>query len=421
LGELLSKAEKMLATCEGYLRQAQKSIEQGRQSSEKLEISHGRAELISVELDKQFQVVRQLAGQLRLRINGMQRTLLSYKSRSNEVNEALQSIFERLRNQTLDEAFVNDQHDSLYDFVDSQSVQKLQRQAVQEIREMEKLHRNVNTIAQSMDSALKELKAAADAAEIRVDFRLSYPTEKTSLQLNEANAMSAISLSIASHCDQLRHLLQTRPGTKPKYADLSSVRKRAEQLPGSLSLAYSRLQRIQDSTKQIEERCQKYSTTFQRATQVFEQLEKFGLDVQEVVQQIDEHERAFEERRSEAAFLFEELANLTTWYELFGTAYEELLVEVERRHSEHKRIQEIVHAYQKELGLWYQGETQKRDNFFEFYGRYLPQSLCPAVMETVPRYEIYPLHFNTSLPVLGGRAPGDDAEHGAVAETSSLQ
>lgn len=108
--------------------QAQKAIEQGRQSSEKLEISHGRLELISVELDKQAQVqrksplllliglllelthmtlslfnaltchhqtnqpstnrnkvVRQLTGQLRLRINGMQRTLQSYKSRSNEV------------------------------------------------------------------------------------------------------------------------------------------------------------------------------------------------------------------------------------------------------------------------------------------------------------------------------------------------
>jgi hypothetical protein len=88
---------------------------------------------------------------------------------------------------------------------------------------------------QSVDTAFKGIKAAADAAEIRVDFRLSYPTEKvalpatracelpmrinlttvtcvnvaqTSLQLNEANAMSAISLSIASHCDQLRHLLQ---------------------------------------------------------------------------------------------------------------------------------------------------------------------------------------------------------------------
>jgi hypothetical protein len=53
---------------------------------------------------------------------------------------------------------------------------------------------------------------------------------------------------------------------------------------------------------------------------------------------------------------------------------------VERRHNEHKRMQEIVLAYQKELNVWYQVETQKRENFFEFYGRYLPQSLCPSVM-----------------------------------------
>lgn len=410
LEELLGKATKMVAMSEAYLRQAQKAIDQGRQSSEKLEISHGRLELISVELDKQAQVVRQLTGQLRLRINGMQRTLQSYKSRSNEVNEALQAIFDTLKTRSLEEGLLTSQHSNLYDFVDSQSVQKLQRQAVQEIREMEKLHRNVNTIMQSVDTAFKGLKAAADAAEIRVDFRLSYPTEKTSLQLNEANAMSAISLSIASHCDQLRHLLQSRAGPKPRYVDLTGIRKRAEQLPSSLSLAYNRLQRIQESTKQIEDRCQKYATTFQRATQVFAQFEQFGVDVQEVVHQIDEHERAFEERRGEAAFLFEELANLTTWYELFGTAYEELLVEVERRHNEHKRMQEIVLAYQKELNVWYQVETQKRENFFEFYGRYLPQSLCPSVMENAPRYEIYPLHFTTALPLLGGRRRSEDEQ-----------
>lgn len=70
---------------------------------------------------------------------------------------------------------------------------------------------------------------------------------------------------------------------------------------------------------------------------------------------LDVMQRAFEVRRGEAAFLFEELANLTTWYELFATAYEELLVEVERRHNEHKRMHEVVIAYQKELSLWYQG------------------------------------------------------------------
>ncbi|ELR18533.1 uncharacterized protein ACA1_154060 [Acanthamoeba castellanii str. Neff] len=319
----------MVAMSEAYLRQAQKAIDQGRQSSERLEISHGRLELISVELDKQAQ----LTGQLRLRINGMQRTLQSYKSRSNEVNEALQAIFDTLKTRSLEEGLLTSQHSNLYDFVDSQSVQKLQRQAVQEIREMEKLHRNVNTIMQSVDTAFKGLKAAADAAEIRVDFRLSYPTEKTSLQLNEANAMSAISLSIASHCDQLRHLLQSRAGPKPRYVDLTGIRKRAEQLPSSLSLAYNRLQRIQESTKQIEDRCQKYATTFQRATQVFAQFEQFGVDVQE-----------------------------------------------------------------------------KRENFFEFYGRYLPQSLCPSVMENAPRYEIYPLHFTTALPLLGGRRRSEDEQ-----------
>lgn len=54
-----------------------------------------------------------------------------------QVNEALQAIFDTLKTRSLDEGLLTSQHSHLYDFVDSQSVQKLQRQAVQEIREME--------------------------------------------------------------------------------------------------------------------------------------------------------------------------------------------------------------------------------------------------------------------------------------------
>jgi hypothetical protein len=53
------------------------------------------------------------------------------------VNEALQAIFDTLKTRDLEEGLLTSQHTNLYDFVDSQSVQKLQRQAVQEIREME--------------------------------------------------------------------------------------------------------------------------------------------------------------------------------------------------------------------------------------------------------------------------------------------
>ncbi len=60
------------------------------------------------------------------------------------MNEALQAIFDTLKTRDLEEGLLTSQHSNLYDFVDSQSVQKLQRQAVQEIREMEV--RAVNTL-----------------------------------------------------------------------------------------------------------------------------------------------------------------------------------------------------------------------------------------------------------------------------------
>jgi hypothetical protein len=56
------------------------------------------------------------------------------------------------------------------------------------------------------------------------------------------------------------NVCRSRAGPKPRFVDLTGIRKRAEQLPSSLSLAYNRLQRIQESTKQIEDRWSNHSS-----------------------------------------------------------------------------------------------------------------------------------------------------------------
>jgi len=46
-------------------------------------------------------------------------------------------------------------------------------------------------------------------------------------------------------------------------------------------------------------------------------------------------------------------------------------------------------------------EEQKREHFYEFHGKYLPQSLCPAITELAPRYQIFPDGIKSALPVVG--------------------
>jgi len=232
-----------------------------------------------------------------------------------------------------------------------------------------------------------------------VDFRLAYPTEKTGLQINETSAMSAIVLSIASHADHLNHLIKTSGG-QTKLIEIEALKQRTERLPASVTLVDSRLKRVLDACQVTNERSQKYTAAFKHANTTFKALISFGADVRQTIQHLDELEANFEERRTTVSFLFEELGNLAMWYDLFNTSYDELLVEIDRRHAEHKRMEDIMQAYQKDLDLWWEVENQKRENFYQYYGRYLPQSLCPSIMERAVRLEIFPAQIATNLPSL---------------------
>lgn len=106
---------------------------------------------------------------------------------------------------------------------------------------------------------------------------------------------------------------------------------------------------------------------------------------------------------------------------MFLTSYSELLTEINRRHAVSRRHQEIVDSYRKELSLLYKGklkiiiiifffflniffsntgETQRRETFFESYGRFLPQSLVPTLSEPITRFQIFPEKVVNNLPIL---------------------
>ncbi len=68
--------------------------------------------------------------------NNNNNILWSFCSKNYQVNEALRIIFDKLKNRPLDKGLAS-QHESLYDFVDSDSVQRLLTQTTLEIKEME--------------------------------------------------------------------------------------------------------------------------------------------------------------------------------------------------------------------------------------------------------------------------------------------
>jgi len=83
-----------------------------------------------------------------------------------------------------------------------------------------------------------------------------------------------------------------------------------------------------------------------------------------------------------------ELENLGLWYELYFNGYEELLFEIQRRENENKRQDRWLKIIEAELNRMHEEENQKRQNFADEHGRYLPQSMCPVISEPAVRYSL---------------------------------
>jgi len=193
-----------------------------------------------------------------------------------------------------------------------------------------------------------------------------------------------------------------------------------ELLGAQVSQIYDGLQRVQHISKELDAAFQSHSSAFKNSVILLEALDKFGNEARAKVTELDELELAFEDRKQGARFLFEELSNLIAWYELFFTAYDELLLEIRRRHQELQRQQEMVNQLQAQLDSAWTREVHEREHFLEFHGRYLPRSLCPAIVEPLMRRQIVPTVVTSELPVLRAHVAVEPWLNQAVTQQSSV-
>ena len=84
---------------------------------------------------------------------------------------------------------------------------------------------------------------------------------------------------------------------------------------------------------------------------------------------------------------------------MFSVSYNELLVEVNRREAVQKRHQMVIEFYRRELNAMYQMESEKREMFFESFGRFLPQSMIETLVP-LPKYQIYSEKPIAKMPMI---------------------
>eukprot|EP01125_Pyxidicula_operculata_P006051 TRINITY_DN2115_c1_g1_i1.p1 TRINITY_DN2115_c1_g1~~TRINITY_DN2115_c1_g1_i1.p1 ORF type:complete len:628 (+),score=192.78 TRINITY_DN2115_c1_g1_i1:426-2309(+) len=109
-------------------------------------------------------------------------------------------------------------------------------------------------------------------------------------------------------------------------------------------------------------------------------------------------EKLFREHKAGYKNLFEQLDELSYFYNQFHLSYIRLLLEIERRLKYFESEQQIVDQFQLKLNTYYCEELQKRTLFEKDWLIYLPQGFCPSIEEQLEQRLINPSKVTTSLP-----------------------
>jgi hypothetical protein len=254
-----------------------------------------------------------------------------------------------------------------------------------------------------------ELRSTAESVSADVAFLSDTVLSLASIYDNlTAMAVSATSSSLsqfqlqssATSLLSASAMMSSSASMQPAVAKLSDMKRRIEALAASLK-------QTAETTKRLRE--VQFNAAHQVADDVKLHLQVGNERLQEWKNQIVEMTMS----EAQAALLDDcastvtEMRDLEEWYRSYASACEEVPHEILRRRREIARANRLLEQMRTELEKLVRGEEEKRAQFHQFYGQYLPSNFCPSLEESIPALRVDPPRWETALP----EVPTADSVH----------
>ncbi|ORY91897.1 autophagy-related protein 17 [Syncephalastrum racemosum] len=397
--ELLLVAKKALSTGQAVCEQANQCSLESDHYAELIEKTwprilfvhnHILVQLTTLDRIREFVAVK--ADEVRSCIDDRERAL-------NKVSIELQTIFDVLRNSAIDKGIlrINEQErrTTLFDYIDDQAVLELQRQADDEISDIEGLFSSLVTTAKSLSATISDLAAMQEAA-LSVslnDSGSAFTNERAQIQEEEITKMAEILTSLTNHYDQLgeaTRLCQSGPEAQDQL-DITVLQNDHNRIPDILDELHESLEIVESVKEEIRVRVQVYASVQDDLIKVLDHLDHFGspngqADI--ICEKIISAEAEMKEHETSLTNLFKELSALKDWYRVYAASYNHLILEIERRkkttEKQERLYQELVQSFEDT----YNDELQERRRWFAQHGEYLPEDLCQFMMEQPSRLTV---------------------------------
>eukprot|EP01129_Flabellula_baltica_P009675 TRINITY_DN398_c0_g1_i1.p1 TRINITY_DN398_c0_g1~~TRINITY_DN398_c0_g1_i1.p1 ORF type:complete len:403 (+),score=84.52 TRINITY_DN398_c0_g1_i1:415-1623(+) len=306
----------------------------------------------------------------------------------------LETVFVSLKNEAVEDCLYEDTKlqesyitHSLYDWVHSEDINQLQKEAYKEISALKKLISFLDKSSASIERKFEFLSSEFQSVNTSIKFPSSVGDDQISLY----NTITSGVMYLASCVERIK---------SQNTQDLSTQRIVTEKhaVGTKLQEIYTSLIELEKYSDIMNEKKAEASDIFLGLNEMIDMMVIFKDDIQDNIQRIGKLRKKCLEHEEGYSGLFSQLTALTEFYSKFSEAYDEMLKEINRRKTAISHYERMIQRYQNELSEFHKTEERARENFGQTWGEYLPPTICPSLRERLDPPVIYPSFIKTNLP-----------------------
>eukprot|EP01135_Chromosphaera_perkinsii_P007840 Nk52_evm32s1020 gene=Nk52_evmTU32s1020 len=267
---------------------------------------------------------------------------------------------------------------TLYDYVDSETVDYLNTQSVNLIRVAKVIEKKIREwihVVWACSRQLAQMILSQGCTMNGIDQRVEGADSLLRMQNSEYKSIQGNLQPIRSNCKDICSRLGGQDSSLVTGVAVAAAEKYTESLSQQLSKMYDSLQRIMNISSSIDARVTLYY-------QMYERFRYAQLEIEKLIEKLKFAMAKMQQLESDYASVFSELKTkvehvneLAERYEGFFYAYPRLILEMDRRRHQIQKIMRIVNCNFNEINMLFKDENEKMSLFDEQFSAFLPDTM----------------------------------------------
>ncbi|KAK1676866.1 kinase activator [Colletotrichum godetiae] len=448
LVELLLAAKRSLSSMTAVLR-ANEIATDARQAHEEAVVLYAETQFLRRAISEQLALLMKVRRGLKRTYDAGKRDFKHLVKTMDATNEKLQETMAMLKNTTVEAVFrpPGEERRNLMDFVDEKSVHVMVEALKQSLGELQAIQTSFDGDLLRFDDDLRALKKTMTAtplprtpsdssqydpipellgslvdnshsmAQLLTSLTKHFDLCVTAVRTTEGGAALArrraaevtqsqggdgVSLS-GVIADQESHMPDLEPITTQDRADmLDIVVSDSSEVEGVIQEINERLQAMEEDFSVMTEQTGQIKVAFLGTLQGFAALEEMGGRMASYIASEAEFLQRWEDERYTIYTKLGEMDDLRDFYEKYAGAYDNLILEVERRRMVEDKITNIWKKAMDSVDKLVENDRREREGFRQDIGEFIPTDLWPGMDGGMKRWELVAVDDGTAEDDVSG-------------------